>query len=209
MKIFPEKLIRPATQSSVQNQDLLRQPKVPQNLQTVDPNFSYQKNKIFYRGQDLSSFIKKSTEAHPAVFSQIANELEKYRQDQEKLAKRLMQRHKLTDEKENEIAHILALCEAHLARLAELMQNHYASLSSGCTVEFDEHGQFLLNGINVRQTLNHFQNYPNPRAKVYLKGMANRLYSILNQTHKNRLYFRLQDTIFSLYEEVLSALQAA
>lgn len=208
MKIFSQK-IRAPEQNTIHNEDVLRKPKIPQSRQKLQTKLSYQNNRLFYQGKNLSSFLKNHTQTHPAIFSQIARELELYRDKKEKEAKRLLQNFRLSEEKESEISHMLALCDAYLARLSEIMQNKYTSLASGCQVEFDENGQLILNGINVHQILKRYRQYPNQRLQVYLKGLANRLYTMLGQTHRNRLYFRLQETLLFLYQEIQSELQLA
>lgn len=208
MKLLFENAIRPTDQSNIQNQDLLLKPVVTEDMGVADTDFTYQNNKISFQGKDLSTFIKESSKNNPAVFSAIARELEMFRQKKDKELRKKFVKKQLTNETEDEISHILALCEAHLARLAELMQNRYANLSTGCELEFDEHGQLLLNGVNVPVALARYRDTRNPNARLYLQGLAQRLYFVLGQTHKNRTYSRLQDTLTNLYQDIVTELSA-
>ena len=206
MKLLFENAIRPTDQSNIQNQDLLRKPVVTEDMGIVDTDFDNVNNKINLQGKDLSTFIKENSKNNPAVFSAIARELEMFRQKKDKEMRKKFVKKQLTNEVEDEISHILALCDAHLARLAELMQNRYANLSTGCELEFDENGQLLLNGVNVPIALARYRDTRNPNARLYLQGLAQRLYFVLGQTHKNRTYSRLQDTLTSLYQDIVTEL---
>ena len=203
--LFQQK-IRPADQNTVQDHDVLHTTSLPSEMAATDQEFSYTDNRLQFQGRDLSLFIKTEAQANPMLFSMIARELEKYRKRQENEARKLAHKRQLSSEKEGEIAHILALCDAHLSRLYELLQNRYISLSSGCAVEFDENGQLLLNGVNVNLAIAQYRHNPNGNARVYLQGLARRLYFILGQTHQNRLYGRLQDTLLAFYESIVAVL---
>lgn len=201
MKIFPERLIRSAEQSTINNQDHSRHPRVRVPLQDISSDMSYENRRLFYQGKNLSTTLKNAAETHPAIFAQIAAELERFKKKQKRRLNDLASQGFLSEEIENEIAQILALCDAYLAKLAELMQSRYNSLESGCALAFDENGQIILNGINVHAILERYREAPNPRAKVYLKGLANRLYNAMHNSH-SRLYHRVQETLTDLYQEI-------
>ena len=206
MKLLFDNAIRPSTESNIQNQDLLRKPIPNGHLEATENDFSYENNRLSFQGKDLSIFIKENARSNPAVFSQIAKELEMFRQKKDKELRKKFVKNPITNESEEEISHILALCEAHLARLAELMQNRYANLSTGCELEFDVNGQLILNGVNVQVALERYRDTRHPNARLYLQGLAQRLYYVLGQTHKNRTYSRLQGTLTHLYQDIVSEL---
>lgn len=206
MKLLFDNAIRPSTESNIQNQDLLRKPIPNGHLEATENDFSYENNRLSFQGKDLSTFIKENARSNPAVFSQIAKELEMFRQKKDKELRKKFVKNSVTNESEEEISHILALCEAHLARLAELMQNRYANLSTGCELEFDVNGQLILNGVNVQVALERYRDTRHPNARLYLQGLAQRLYYVLGQTHKNRTYSRLQGTLTHLYQDIVSEL---
>lgn len=206
MKLFPENKIPSVGNRIVQNEDGLGQAPIGHEFANGDTEFTFSGNRLCFQGKDLSVFIRNSAQHDPWLFAHIAKDLEFYRRKQEKEMRRLLSLRQLTTEKENEIAQILALCEAHLARLVELMQNRYTSMATGCAVEFDEHGQFILNGINVNMALQCYRERPSPPARIYLQGLARRLYFILGQSHQNRLYSRLESTVLGLYRDILAEL---
>jgi len=208
VKFWSEHRVRPLGQSSIQNQDLPHESVVHDGV-SLDADFSYQDNRLYFQDKDLGAFIRQNLANHPVIFAKLASELEFYRKKQEQHRQKLLKNNRLSSKTDAQIEHVLALCEAYLARLADLVQNRYASLSTGCEVECDEEGQLILNGIDVKAVLQNYRDTRNPNAHVYLQGLARRLYFVLGQTHKNRLYSRLQDTISDLYQDIICELRAA
>ena len=203
MRINPIKLVKTISQSQVDDDDLLRRPSLPfQSTFRKTTNVAFNGQKIIFAGKDVGEMISKAGRSNPQLLSKIAGELEEFKRAQLKRAHKALKKGKLKSKIEEELATLLALCDAYTARIGEFMKNRYNETQSGLRLNFDEGGQLILNGMNVSTYVALCRDHPTPKSKIFLKGIRSRLCYILQNKNGSSNYDRIREVIMGLFEEI-------
>lgn len=214
MKIVPIKLIRSVSQAGVNNDDPLMRPNLPRLPQVrgaelpTSTKISYAEQKLLFGGRNIADVIREVTEENPQFLSVIANELEKFKKDRLKNAVQ-RQKKKLfsdqvqsTEKTEDELSSLFSLCEAYINKISDTLKNRYDETQSGMQATFNEDGQLIINGMNVTMFIASCRENPTPKARLFLKGIRNRLNYILANKMSSRNFERIHDVILELFEEI-------
>lgn len=203
MRINPIKLVKSISQSTVEVDDLLRRPSLPFKLPFFKKtNVAFNGREIVFGGKNIGEMIADVGREDPRRLTKIAGELEEFKRAQLKRARKAAKKAKLKASVESEVATILALCDAYIARIGEMMKNRYDETQSGLRLNFDEDGQLILNGMNVGAYIALCRDNPTPKSRVFLKGIRNRLYFILQNKGGARNYERISEVVMALFEEI-------
>ena len=203
MGIKPIKSVKSVKNSQIEQEDFLQRPTLKKNYFTynLSQKVSYNNGKILYDGQDALKAITEAAISNPQLLSHIASELEKFKKDTLKRTKKLFFKNK-SELSDAEVATILAICDAYITKISELIKNRYDETKDGLSVHFDENGQLLLNGINIHAFVHNSRNHQTDKSQLFLKGIKNRLEFVLKNKTNNRNYDRLRSVILELIEEI-------
>jgi hypothetical protein len=188
MKIGSRRLVPKINQQTAELDNSLQKPKINQNLSQERAHLSqaWQVNgqKILHNGQDLSETIAKLVKENPTALTKLASELEKYRDSliQEQKSKWWK---KLTGSKTYDQR--IAICQAYLKMMEDHIKEAFQHQQTGVKIDLDEWGQLTLNGLNLNQLLEEYENDSphDARLRLFVKGARNRLmYIIGHSDHK-------------------------
>ncbi len=208
MEFKPTKKVTRVSRAGVTLDDVLRAAGVhsPHTEDTGDyDDFALIGRQLTYQGQELGAFIQKTSQENPQLLSQIASELEKFRDRCTRKKKtRFFQFKKTTVDaySDDELSVIYALCDAYVLKISELVKRRYDQTKDGLNVTFDEWGQLVLNGLNIHAVIEQCRTNPSEKSLMFLKGIRARLMIVLQNKADSKNYERLKDVIDKLCEEI-------
>lgn len=206
MEIKPIKLFKPVQQGGVDNEDLLHQPSArTRGTTTINKTgFTFAEGKLSFDGRDVGKMITTVAKETPRALAQIAGALEQFKKDSLKRKMQAYRRLKIRKnvEDDEELGLIYALCDAYLAKIADVLKRRYDEKTSGLALHFDENGQFILNGMNIPAFIGRCRDDPNPKSLTFLRGIRARLGFVLSSQDGNRNYEMIQGVVRSLLEEI-------
>ncbi|MBL7685041.1 MAG: hypothetical protein JNK65_03280 [Deltaproteobacteria bacterium] len=153
--------------------------------------FNFVNGRIQLNNQDLSRLISENlTHLATAYWTQIARRLQEYRQ----WALAHIQ-------DPDQLAIFAAMVQALLSKLGGRLKKKYDEKIDGIAFQLEE-GQLLLNGINVNAFLEMAKRNPTQKAKIFLKGLKNRLGVMLTNRMGNPSYEKIRSTVHDLFEQI-------
>lgn len=169
-------------------------------------DWKYINRKIIFNGKDVGDLIENSQTQPTTFFSQLASQLEAFRQHT--IRQRLKKKKLASFDKESledvdpsgELAHLSALVDAYIAKIMRKLKRKYDEASDGISYVLDEDGQLVLNGVNVTSFIEMAQNFPTAKALTFLKGLKNRLKLILSNKANNSNYEKIRHETEKLCE---------
>lgn len=200
-------MIRSVSQGLVEGDDLLQRPGTPpQKPEKAPPRpsgtLAYQNQKLVMGGLEVAQMIAEAAKHNPQFLSKIAREIEKFKKERIQFAKHLKKNGKLGKKEMKNLNEVYTLCENHIAKIGEVLKGRYDETQSGLKVNFDDDGQFILNGMNVNMFIESCRDNPTPKAKLFLKGIRGRLGHVLENKANARNFDRIQDVILQLLDEI-------
>lgn len=209
MEIKPIKLIQRVRGGEIP------QTRVDKNLQraqvTIKPpsgNWKFVKGQIILNGQNVARMIEQGAKQPTVFWSKLANDLEQFRKFyiRKKLKKRRRKVGGQIIEEEvdptGELGHLSALVDAYIAKIMRILKKKYDEKEDGLSYMLDEDGQLTVNGMNVTSFIHMARNYPSQKARMFLKGLKNRLSVILSNKSSNPNYEKIRETTLALFEEI-------
>lgn len=153
--------------------------------------FNFMDGKILMNQQDLSKLISENLKnLGTAYWTQVARRIEEYRQ--------WVLRH-ISDPEQ--LAAFAAMVYALLNKIEGRVKKKYDETIDGVAF-YLESGQLLLNGINVSAFVQMAGKHPTKKAKVFLKGLKNRLSLMLSNRFGNPNYERIRSVVEELSSEI-------
>lgn len=153
--------------------------------------FNFMDGKILMNQQDLSKLISENLRnLATAYWTQVARRLEEYRQ--------WVLRH-ISDPEQ--LAMFAAMMYSLLNKIEGRVKKKYDETIDGVAFYLED-GQLLLNGINVSAFVQMAGKHPTKKAKVFLKGLKNRLALMLSNRFGNPNYERIRSVIEELSAEI-------
>ncbi len=208
MEIKPLKRIKGVKQSEIDTGDPLGVPTVPQKkISDKTEQLEFVQGRLLYDGKEIGALIRELNQTVPQALSKLAADLEAYKEDC--LKKRRERRFLFLKRRSfsaDELTSIFGLCDTFIAMISELIKNRFDQTKDGITLTFDEHGQLILNGMNVHALIAECQANPNPKSMMFLKGVRARLDRVLHNRIDSRNYERLREVILGLFVEIDSLL---
>lgn len=211
MRINPIKLIKSISQNLVESEDVTNAPKLPAlrlPFFKKPTDISFDGQKLAFRGKDLGAAIAEASRGDAPMLSRIAAELEEFRKRQLKRAKQAAKKGKISSDLESQVTTLLALCEAFIARIGNAMKNRYDETQSGLRIMLED-GHIILNGMNVNAYVSSCRDNPTPKSRVFLKGIRNRLWFVLQNRANAHNYDRIRDAVTGLFTEIDGLLSGA
>ena len=170
-------------------------------------SFSFESRKILFQKRDFGRYLAQ-IKGDSSALNAAANQLEAFRRKSLKEAFDKRRRRALTTSEEEALGQLMALCETYLARISQLLQRSFVGTETGCQLFMDEDGQVLLNGLNVQKAIERYQEYPNPKSRLFLKGLWQRLQKVRHNPSFMLRHYHLQDVLSHLDGEMSQLLQA-
>ncbi len=160
-------------------------------FKTGDLNFNFRAGKIYLNKQDLAQAIAENlTQLSTTYWNQIAQRLELYR------------RWALSRTRDPEqLALFAALIQGLLGALARRLKRKLDETVDGMSFRV-EAGALYINGINVHAFIEMARKNPNPKTKIFLKGLKNRLGIILANRFGNMNYEKIRAIVEELWIEI-------
>lgn len=210
MEIKPIKLVAPVSQADVgQIKNDRARPSPTQLVRAPEGKWQFVRGMILHNGQDVAHILENENSLPPAFWSKLANDLNQFRNYT--IAERLRRRRKKWSDKENlddvdpsgELGHLSALVDAYIAKIMRQLKRRYDETADGISYTLDEEGQLTLNGINVNSFVEMAtQNYSSDKAKLFLKGLKNRLGVILSNKRASANYDKIRDITEKMMDRI-------
>ncbi len=141
--------------------------------------------------QELSQLISENlTHLAASYWSDLAHRLEDYRR---------WAMGRVRDPEQ--LAIFAAVIHALLQKLGGRLKKKFDETVDGLAFSLEE-GQLLLNGINVHAFIQMAQKNPTQKAKIFLKGLKNRLGILLSNRLGNPSYERIRDVAEELFSQI-------
>ncbi len=153
--------------------------------------FNFKGGRILLNHQDLSKLISENlSHLGASYWAQTARKLENYRQ--------WALRH--VDDPE-QLAVFAALVHAFLTKIGGRLKRKFDETIDGLAFHYEE-GQLLLNGINVNAFVEMARRNPTRKAKIFLKGLKNRMGLMLSNRLTNLNYEKIRVIVEELTGQI-------
>ncbi len=153
--------------------------------------FDFRRGQILLNQQDLSKLISENlSHLGASYWAQTARRLENYRQ--------WALRHVKDPE---QLALFAALIHAFLCKIGGRLKRKFDETIDGLAFHLEE-GQLLLNGINVNAFIEMARQNPTRKAKIFLKGLKNRMGLMLSNRLSNLNYEKIRGVVESLSGQI-------
>ncbi|MFO1518513.1 MAG: hypothetical protein U1F57_02420 [bacterium] len=160
-------------------------------FQNGNTHFNYVNGRILMNKQDLAKLISENlTHLTASYWTQISRRLEDYRQ--------WALRHVSDVE---QLAMFAAMVHALLTKIGGRLKKKFDEKIDGISFQLEE-GQLLLNGINIHAFIEMAKRHPTQKAKIFLKGIKNRLGVMLSNRFGNPNYEKIRTTCEELFAEI-------
>lgn len=211
MEIKPVKLIKSVTGSSVGPElDVVHKPKTPApvDVPALPEGLEFNGRQMHLGGRDVGELIVETAQQNPVALGEIAAKLEEYKNTRLKKRNQLAKKGNAVTAEDEELSLIWAVCDAHIARIGQLIKRRYDQTKDGITVFFDDDGQLVLNGINVTAFIESCRQNPGSKTKTLLRGLRTRLGYILHNRNNNPYYIQIRDVVLELHDEIQNLLRS-
>lgn len=153
--------------------------------------FDFRGGRILLNKQDLSKLISENlSHLGASYWAQTARHLENYRQWAMKRVR-----------DPEQLAVFAALIHAFLTKIGGRLKRKFDETMDGLAFHLED-GQLLLNGINVNAFIDMARRHPTPKAKVFLKGLKNRLGLMLSNRLSNLNYEKIRGVVEDLTRQI-------
>lgn len=153
--------------------------------------FNFKGGRILLNNQDLSKLISENlSHLGASYWAQTARKLENYRQ--------WALRHVQDPE---QLAVFAALVHAFLTKIGGRLKRKFDETIDGLAFHYEE-GQLLLNGINVNAFVEMARKNPTRKAKIFLKGLKNRMGLMLSNRLTNLNYEKIRVIVEELTGQI-------
>ncbi|OVE82360.1 hypothetical protein BVY03_01065, partial [bacterium K02(2017)] len=103
---------------------------------------------------------------------------------------------------DEDVATIMALCDAYIKKISELIKKRFDDTNDGMSLNFDENDQLILNGMNIHAFVEQCRINPNPKSIIFLKGIKTRLELVLERKTSSRNYVHIKEVIMVLFDQI-------
>lgn len=153
--------------------------------------FNFKGGKILLNNQDLSKLISENlSHLGASYWAQTARKLENYRQ--------WAMRHV---EDPEQLAVFAALIHAFMGKIGGRLKRKFDETIDGLAFHYEE-GQLMLNGINVHAFVSMARRNPTKKAKIFLKGLKNRMGLMLSNRLSNLNYEKMRSIVEDLTAQI-------
>ncbi len=153
--------------------------------------FNFKSGRILLNNQDLSKLISENlSHLGASYWAQTARKLENYRQ--------WALRHVQDPE---QLAVFAALIHAFLTKIGGRLKRKFDETVDGLAFHYED-GQLLLNGINVNAFVEMARRNPTHKAKIFLKGLKNRMGLMLSNRLSNLNYEKMRFIVEDLTAQI-------
>ncbi len=198
MILKPVKIIAPVKQGEIPDSKIGPN-RSGNTIQLPTGSWSYAGGILTLNGKNITHLIEQPPPQAAAFWTSIAKDLDAFRKN---FLKRRLRKKNLSADEEEEIGHLDALVEAYIAKVMRLLKRKYDETTDGLSYTLDEDGQLTLNGMNIHSFIRMSRLYPSNKAKIFLKGLKNRLFIILSNKSNNPNYDKIHEITLSLVEEI-------
>ncbi|MBF0104339.1 MAG: hypothetical protein HQM16_03320 [Deltaproteobacteria bacterium] len=211
MEIKPIKKIKSVGQERISPDNYLKRipfntPLTSSNRQTV----AFVNHRLYFEGKEMGEAINACMQNTPHHLSQMAAELEAFKEACLKKRKNKKNKRGLlgilsTNPEgydEDELAVIFALSDAYIKKISDLIKKRYDETKDGINLVFDENAQLIINSMNIHAFVDQCRASPNPKSLLFLKGVRSRLAHVLENKVSSRNYERIRDVILELFKEI-------
>lgn len=161
------------------------------NFRDTGTDFNFKNGRILLNNQDLSKFISENlSHLGASYWAQTARKLENYRQ--------WAMRHVQDPE---QLAVFAALVHAFLSKIGGRLKRKFDETVDGLSFHY-EGDQLLLNGINVNAFVEMAKRNPTAKARIFLKGLKNRLGLMLSNRLSNLNYEKMRGIVEALCAQI-------
>ncbi|MBI2340712.1 MAG: hypothetical protein HYU99_10190 [Deltaproteobacteria bacterium] len=209
MDIKPIRLIQKVEPAEIPQTRIDRNlPRAPVLPKPPPGKWDYSGGRIVLNGRDVAGLIEQTANQKPVALSKLAGELEAFRnyyiRKNSKKRKRKAGGEVIVEELDptGELGHLSALVDAYIAKIMRLLKRKYDEKADGLSYSLDDDGQLVLNGMNVTAFIRMAEQYPGDKARLFLKGLKERLSVILSNKTRNPNYEKIYEATQRLFEQI-------
>lgn len=156
-----------------------------------DTLFNFAQGRLLMNHQDLAQLVSENLSHLAASYwTTLARRLEEYRQ---------WALGRATDPEQ--MALFAGMIATLLYKIEGRLKKKFDETTDGVAFHLEE-GQLLLNGVNVHAFIQMAKRNPTQKAKVFLKGLKNRLGILLSNRFGNRNYEKIREVVERLCYEI-------
>ena len=191
--------------------------KVSHNLPKSDGSLTLQTGKwqfirgqLILNGRNVGTLLEQAVDQPAAFWNALANDLNVFLETTLRSSGKKRKKKKnlldIDDEDEldptGELSKLAGLVEAYIAKIMRLLKRKYDEKTDGLSFQLDEDGQLIVNGMNVSAFILMSRQYPSNKARLFLKGLKNRLGLILSNKSGNNNYEKIREVTERLFAEI-------
>ena len=165
--------------------------------------WQFTKGVLMLDGRNITQLIENEGEYPAGFWSAVSHDLDEFRNKyiREKIKKNVKKKGDEVDP-DGELGHLSAIIDAYIGKILRILKRKYDETKDGMAFNLDEEGQLTINGMNVTAFIDMARYYPTDKARVFLKGLKNRLGIILSNKSSSPSYDKIHDIVLSLFKEI-------
>lgn len=210
MEIKPIKLIPSITQPDLPESKVTRHGSSALTSITLSTGqWQYLQGHLILNGKNIGALLEQSTNLAAPFLNALAHDLQNFlnhtlrqtiKKRKSSLSGLLVQDEELAST--DELGRLAGLVEAYIAKIMRLLKRKYDETTDGLSFLLDEEGQLIVNGMNVSAFVQMSRQYPSSKARLFLKGLKNRLGLILSNKSGNSNYEKIREVTERLFCEI-------
>ncbi len=155
-------------------------------------------------GRNITHLMENHGEYQAAFWSAVAHDLDEFRQKHIRERMRRMGKKKIDEDLDptGELGQLSALVDAYIAKIFRILKRKYDETKDGLSFHLDEEGQLNINGMNINAFIEMARVYPTDKARLFLKGLKNRLGLILTNKSGSASYDKIFDITTRLFQDI-------
>lgn len=163
--------------------------------------------KIFLNKQDLSEALEQPhSHSDMPFWLGISESVKSYRAWYYKEIRKRKDLDDITDEElvalDGDTAEFEKVANHILNKVYRKLKRRYDETTDGLAFHLDEEGVLTINGMKIESFLEMARRYPTDKARMFLKGLRNRLSVILANRNGNPNYDKIRDSSVVLFAEI-------
>lgn len=172
--------------------------------------WQYFRGSLLVNGKEITTLMEEALQEPPSTWSVLGEDLKSFlsvvanRYARKKIRKKNSSDLDDFDELDpsGELSRLASLVEAYSGKVLRILKKKYDEKKDGFSYTIDEEGQLVLNGVNVTAFLHTAHTYPSDKAKIFLRGLKNRLSYILTNKSNNANYEKIREATEKIFRQI-------
>lgn len=204
MNIKPIKLIPTVQKGEIPETKIAKHaPKTQEGIPLKTGSWEFTKGTLMLDGKNITALIENEGQYSAAFWSAVSHDLDEFRNKyiRQKIKQNVKKKGDEVDP-DGDLGHLSALVDAYIGKIIRLLKRKYDETKDGMAFHLDEEGQLTINGMNITAFIEMARYYPTDKARVFLKGLKNRLGIILSNKAASPSYDKIYDVVMELFASI-------